>query len=265
MIGIVSGIDTLIACAGVGLARTVPITYLVPALGGHHLPAPLRVGLGMSMALLVLPALVPGVSAFAAVAGPAGWALLLGREVLVGLTVGLVASFVFRAAEMAGRLADVLRGANFAEVISPAAEERTSALGSLYVVLAVLIFLEMGGAGAVASALARSYEAVPVGAALHASSLRQAGVVVATASARLVEAGVGLAAPVVVTFLLLEVALGLVARLAPQIPVYFVAMPMKALLGVGVVLFGLGALELALAGELRAFIGLIGRTFAAWK
>ena len=63
---------------------------------------------------------------------------------------------------------------------------------------------------------------------------------VVVASARLLEAALALAAPVVVALWLTDLALGMVARVAPQVPVYFVGLPAKGLLAVGVVLLGLG-------------------------
>ena len=52
-----------------------------------------------------------------------------------------------------------------------------------------------------------------------------------------------LAAPVVVALWLTDLALGLVARAAPPVPVYFLGLPLKGLLAIGVVLLGLGSLQ----------------------
>ncbi|HET6282491.1 MAG TPA: flagellar biosynthetic protein FliR, partial [Polyangia bacterium] len=191
--------------------------------------------------------------------------LVLARELAIGVTVGLVASFLFRAAEMAGRLTDVMRGANMAEVLVPTSDERTSPTGNLYLFVATVIFLELGGLGRMMVALMRSYEAIPLGLTGSASGMRAATTVVIAASAKLLEAAVGLAAPVIVALLLADVALGAIARAAPQIPVYFVGMPLKALLGVGIVLVGLGALEGALTGGMGGWLDLVERIWLAWK
>ena len=84
------------------------------------------------------------------------------------------------------------------------------------------------------------------------------------ASARLIASGVALAAPVIVALWLTDLALGLVARAAPQVPVYFIGLPLKGLLAIGLVLVGLGTLEAALAGDLGAWLRLVGRTAAAF-
>ncbi len=262
MLPTADALENLLLAVGLGAARTIPITWLCPAFGGHHVAAPVRVGLGLALSLLALPHLTAGVPSGQ---GPAFWILLVTRELMVGLTVGLIASFVFRAAESAGRITDILRGANMAEVLTPVSDERTSPLGDLALLLAVVIFLELGGVGYLASALVRSYEAVPVGVTAPAGALRDAAGLVMTASAKLIESAVGLAAPPIVAFLLADLALGAIARSAPQIPIYFAAMPIKALLGVGIALLGVGAIDAALVAGLPAWQDLILRAFRVWK
>jgi type III secretion protein SpaR/YscT/HrcT len=246
---------------GLGAARALPIAWLIPAFGGPHLPAQVRLGLGLALSALCLPQVIamlpPGT-------GGLLWVLLLAREVAVGLTVGFVAASLFRAAEAAGRLVDTLRGANLAEVLSPAAEGRSSPLGDISLLLAVVIFLELGGIGHVARALGRSYEAVPLTLAAPAAGLGGVAHLVILSSARLIEGAVGLAAPALVALLLADLVLGGIARFAPQIPVYFVGMPLKALAGVAVVLLGLGAFEAALTGGFRGWAVLVARAFAVW-
>ena len=270
--------DRVLLAVGLGAARTLPLTWLVPALGGPRVAAEVRVGLGVLLAVLCLPVLLPAVSGSIAAAtapapalastlalGPAGWVILVARELLVGVTVGLCAGAVFRAAEAAGRLVDILRGANMAEVLSPTSDERTSPTGDLYLFVAVMVFLELGGLRLFAVALARSYEAIPIGSPPSAAALRPAAELVTLATAKLLESAVALAAPVLVALWLADVALGVVGRAAPQIPIYFAAMPAKALLGLGMVLVGLGAVDAAFTAGLPAWVALVERAFLVWR
>lgn len=249
------------AAVGLGAARTLPIAWLVPAFGGPHLSAPIRVGLGLGLAVLCLPRLAGQVPD----AGAALWVLLLARELAVGLTLGFVASLIFRAAESAGRLTDVLRGANLAEVISPVSGGRTSPLGELTALLAIVIFLELGGLGQLAQALGRSYDAVPIGPTATPAQLGRVVALAVSASAQMLEAALGLAAPALVALLLADLVLGLVGRAAPQLPLYFVGMPLKALLGVGAALVAIAALDAALVAGFRGWTVLIGRAIEAWR
>jgi flagellar biosynthesis protein FliR len=257
-------LDAGIAAVGLGAARTVPVAWMVPAFGGSSVPAHVRVGLGLGLALLCLPRLTGQLPQLEG-AGPALWVLLLAREAAVGLTLGFVASLVFRAAELAGRLTDLFRGADLAEVISPLSGERTSPLGQVTLMLAVVIFLELGGIGHLAAALGRSYDAVPVAAAASPAQLGRVVALVLGASAQMLEAGLGLAAPALVALLLADLVLGLVGRAAPQLQLHFIGLPAKAVLGLAVALVALAALETALTDGFRGWAVLLDRLVAAWR
>jgi type III secretion protein SpaR/YscT/HrcT len=254
-------LETSLAAVGLGAARTVPIAWMVPAFGGPSAPALIRVGLGVGLAVLCLPRLAGQVPD----AGPALMMLLVAREAAVGLTLGFVASLVFRAAEGAGRLTDIFRGANLAEVISPVSGGRTSPLGELTALLAIVIFLELGGLGHLAAALGRSYDAVPIAASTTPAQLGRVVALIVGASAQMLEAAVGLAAPALVALLLADLTLGMIGRAAPQIPLYFVGMPLKALLGVGAVLVAIAALDTALVAGFRGWLELMARAVAVWR
>lgn len=248
-----------------GAARTVPVTWLVPALGGPRLPAMARLAFGLMLAALAAPALAP--AAAEAGLGHAGAGLLLlvlVRQVVIGFGLGLIMSFAFRAAEIAGHLVDVLRGASMAEVLVPTSEERSSPLGALYGLLATLVFLELGGVPRLCDALVASYRAAPLVGSLAAPTLRAGAWVVVASSARLIEAALALAAPVVVALWLTDLALAMIARVAPQVPVYFVGLPAKGLLAIGVVLLGLGPLDRALTAQLPGWLDLARHWLATW-
>jgi flagellar biosynthesis protein FliR len=259
-----SDLMTLVLAVALGAARATPVVWLVAPLGGPRLPATVRAGFALLLAALAAPMLVASAGAAGlAEASVVRLALLFAREVFVGLCLGLVAAAAFRAAEVAGRLADTLRGANIAEVLVPTADERSSPLGALYVLLATVVFLQIGGVPRLVDALMRSYRALPIGGGLGAESARQAAAMVTLASVKLIASGLALAAPVIVALWLTDLALGLIARAAPQVPVYFVGLPLKGLLAIGVVLVGLGALETAMAGDFGWWLRLFERTAAA--
>ena len=225
--------------------------WLVAPLGGPRLPAPVRVGFALLLALVAVARAgrAAGASALADAVGRWRFTLLLAREIVVGLCLGLVASAAFRAAEVAGRLGDTLRGANVAEILVPTGEERASPLGVLYLLLATIVFLQIGGVAAAGrGAAVAATSTLPVGGGLGEPAARHAALVVVAASAKLIASGLALAAPVVVALWLTDLALGLIARAAPSVPVYFLGLPLKGLLAIGVVLLGLGLLQNALAG-----------------
>jgi flagellar biosynthetic protein FliR len=248
-------IKASLARVAVGAARTIPIAWSIPAFGGPTLPSQIRVVIGIGLALLCLPALTGS--------PPAGdaalWVLLVAREVMVGVVMGFVCACMFRAAEAAGQFTDVLRGANLAESLFPTGEGRSSPLGALMLLLAIVVFFEIGGPGQVIMALGRSYEAIPLGAQVQLAGRSHTMALVAImASAKLLEAAIGLCAPAIVALLLADIVLGIVGRAVPQLPLYFVGMPLKALIGVGALLLSLAGLDIALQSGFRGFWDLLG-------
>jgi len=244
--------------AGFAVARTLPILLLVPAFGGVHLTASLRMAIGLLLGALSLPRL-SGI-AFP-VDTPVVLVLMLVREIGVGMTLGFVASLLFHAAESAGRFIDIVRGANMSEVLAPLSGQRSSPMGTLYLLLSTMVFLELGGLSRMAIAVSHSYEVVPlwpIGASGHARADLMLHLIKLTAG--MIESAVGLCAPVIVSLMLVDVALGLVARAAPQLEVYFLGLPIKALGGIGVVLISLGALRLSLQEGVVATWSAIGQT-----
>jgi flagellar biosynthetic protein FliR len=242
----------------VGAARTIPIAWSIPAFGGPSLPGQIRLAMGVGLSFLCLPILAGSPPTGGAVL----WGVLVVRELMVGVVMGFVGACMFRAAEAAGQVTDALRGASMAEALSPVSEGRSSPLGVLLLLLAAVVFFEIGGLVHVSSALMRSYEAIPL--SLHErieGSPRAMALVAIVASAKLIEAAVGLCAPAVVALLLADILLGIVGRAVPQVPLYFVGMPFKALLGVGAVLLGLASLDAAMQSGFRGFFDLLGAAF----
>ena len=125
----------------VGAARTIPIAWSIPAFGGPSLPGQVRLAMGIGLSLLCLPALAGSPLAEGVVLP---W-LLVAREVMVGLVMAFVCACLFRAAEAAGHLTDVLRGAGMEEVPAPDGSARSSPLGALMMLLAAIVFFEESG------------------------------------------------------------------------------------------------------------------------
>jgi len=100
-----SGLLGIVVATALGGARLLPVIWMVAPLGGPRLPGTVRVGFALLLALVAAPALVAAGGAGAlAELSVLHFTLLLAREIVVGLCLGLVASAAFRAAEVAGRL-----------------------------------------------------------------------------------------------------------------------------------------------------------------
>jgi type III secretory pathway component EscT len=238
----------------------LPIVWFMPIFGGPTLPTYIRLSLSFALSGLCYPLLAGkmiGVSSYL-------FFLIFLRELAVGATMGFLLSLPFRATEMTGRLIDILRGANMAEVIAPLSDTRSSPMGGLFLLLSVLIFFNIGGVHYVYFGLSRSYEAIPL------LDLRPMPVLgsqffhlIVTASAKLLESCVVMAAPVLVSLLMTDLVLGFIGASSPSIPLHFLGMPIKAFLGIGIVLLSFSFLEIAFSNNFYSFARMFDSFFSS--
>jgi flagellar biosynthesis protein FliR len=242
-----------ISLLGFAMLRAAPLVWLIPAFGGPSVSLQLRLLLAIALSGLCLPIL----SSQAPLAVSL-WTVFAVREVLVGVAIGFICACWFRAVEAAGGIIEAVSGTSAVRGSSPVGTGAAGPFSSLMLPLAIVIFFEIGGVGHVVLALARSYEAIPVSSTLSLGTAgRSATVAAILASAKLIESALGLCAPVLVALLLAELALGLIGRVIPQLPITAWGAPLKPLLGAGVLLLGLGALQAAMQASFAEFLALV--------
>lgn len=225
--------DVLIPWA-IGWARALPTVLLVPAFGMRWLAAPLRVVMGLALAVAVVPAVSPAESTLV-------WPALLVREAARGLPVAVVAATGLWVATMAGGVIDHLRDPR---IVAREAELGGGAtpLGMLLALLIAVAFLEGGGAAQVAEAI--SSNDVAIGAPLRAAALTLA---------RGIGVAVAIAAPVVVAAIVLELVLSLMHRTAPIGSAGAMTAPVRPVVLLAVAAVALDRMAAVLADKALAF------------
>ena len=220
-------------------ARVAPLAFLAPWLALRGTPPALRLALVLSLTVAMTPIAL-------ATAPPLpgdvlALAVALTREATLGAVFAVATAVPLHALEHAGRLIDALRGASPGDVTLPSGD-RTSPMGALHGMLGATLFLVLGGHRLVIDAHGSSLIAVPAGAAIAHADLAS----IALGAARIVVAAltlaVSFAAPALVSLVVVEVAMGLVGRASPAIPMHFAGMPLRAAIGVAAVLLGMAVL-----------------------
>ncbi|MDX2022714.1 MAG: flagellar biosynthetic protein FliR [Deltaproteobacteria bacterium] len=246
-------------------ARVTPAVVLLPFFGGASLPLILRLGMGGGLAAW-LCAVLP-VSAFWG--GTDGhWPWLLVREVAIGFVLAWLASLVFKAAEVAGHVADLGRRADGPTLVDPldASNEGLTPLSVLFGLLAVVLFCALGGPAHFISALARTYEVLPLQQSLKGTNQPVVWAVVAQAVGGMLEAAVAMAAPVLLAVWLSEVVVALASRVAGSggVDLSNLVRASSPLLGLGAVLLSLGLVRAALEGALARVPSMVLHTLSLW-
>lgn len=149
-------------------------------------------------------------------------------EVIVGLGIGLTARLLLLAGEFAGQLLGISMGLSFMQVVDPMSEGTTEVVSRFYLTLTMLLFFLLGGHHSAIYGLASSFRAWPIGQGLPSSDL---GLFMPHLAGAMLVSGLSLAAPVVIALLAINVGLGIVARAAPRIQVFFIGFALAALVG----------------------------------
>jgi flagellar biosynthetic protein FliR len=213
------------------MSRMMAIVVLVPFLGGKNAPMEVKMGVGVTLTMLVWPIATQNQTGEVPI-GAIGFFLMLLKETFVGLVIGFTASKVFYVVEISGQLIDLMRGANQIQLQVPQIEERSSAFGALQYQLLIALFLALDLHHPFLRALFHSFEAIPI----NDFPNFKAGFwpfvdFAARITADILFIAILLAMPVGIVTLVIETAFGLINRVAPQINAYFMAMPAKVMGG----------------------------------
>ena len=227
----------MLAVGALVAARVAPLTVLAPWIALRSAPAMVRSAIILVFTVAFTPIALRTMTITDI--PPGQWPIMFMREALIGFVFAFAVALPFFALDWAGRVTDVWRGASLSEIMAPQTGERTSPLGELYLFAAVVLFLSLGGHRFALMAFADSFSVAPIGVIALSSSLSEA----ALGSARLVGTALAfaaaVAAPTAVCIVLVELGLGLIARAAPQVPVFFAGMPLRAATGIAAALLGL--------------------------
>lgn len=231
---------------GLSTMRVAVAFLLVPLFTQDLIPALIRNALFLALAMLGL--LVQDVRPMTL--GGWQWAVLYGREALMGAALGFLYAGLMWSFEMAGQLIDNKVGATQAQVQDPMSGHTTSLTGAFLARLASWVFMASGGFLLFAALLLDSFALWP----LHGDwQLRQAASVVFEAEfGRMLRLALLVAAPALVLLYLVDGVLGLINRYAQQLNVFSLSMSLKAVVGHGVLLLQLGSLVALMNDELLA-------------
>lgn len=225
MNGQLPDLERMVIAFLISTPRLAMIFQLLPFIGRASMPVIVHVGVVMSLSLLLqplihsqLPAEDMGVWLILAIAL---------KEAFVGLLIGFVFVIIFHAIEAAGFFIDNQRGSTMASSIDPLLGGQTSLLGLLLLQSFVVYFFVSGGFLLMLGVIYSTYVVLPVP-TFWPSLPAETAVFFLAQVDRLVRLAFVFAAPVFAAMFIAEIGVALVSRFAPQMNVFFLAMPIKS-------------------------------------
>lgn len=214
-------------------ARVGTMLMLAPALGENMIPAQMRLAFALMVSLVFYPVISPSLPQV-----PGGlWAMvtMVLHEVAIGLILGGIARLVMMVAQVAGSTIAFQMGLSMAQTADPSQTGVQGAIiGNFLTITALALIFATDLHHLVLAAIFQSYETFPATSELMLQDVMEMALMVIAGSFRV---GVQLAAPFIVFGLVFYLGLGLLARLMPQLQVFFIAMPLN--IGVGLILFAM--------------------------
>jgi flagellar biosynthetic protein FliR len=173
--------------------------------------------------------------------------LLVARELLIGLTLGFLTRLFFFTVTMTGDLVSITVGLNASQMYNPLLGANGNTMDQFYSVLGTLVFLAVNGHHLLLSALAQSFDMVPV-----ASMNLNWGVFgeMATFGQATLLIAIKMSAPMIVAIFVTNLSMGILGRAVPQMNVLVTSMPVTILLGMSVVFLCLPLFVLEMNGVL---------------
>jgi flagellar biosynthetic protein FliR len=207
--------------------RVLALFSSMPVLGQRNVPIRVRIALSFFIALGAAGTAPAGPSV--PLDSPAA-ILLVVQQVLIGLSLGFAVRIIFTAIEFAGEIIGLQMGLNFAGFFDPATAQQATATSSFFSTMVAFLFIAMNGHLLVIEAVVQSLVAFPVSpepfAFLHAVRPETWG-------SEIFRLGLWIALPLIAMLLFVNMMLGIIARVAPQISIFSVGFPIT--LGVGLI------------------------------
>lgn len=219
-----------VLAAVLAMARIGGAFAVCPALTDSMIPGVARRAAVLGFSCLVIPVIHASMPPGEPNALMFGFAAL--KEALLGFLIGYFAAIPFWVAENVGNFIDNQRGATMGEVYSPLSGAQVSTTGIFFTQVVSTIFFISGAILLLLGALYSSYGRWPV--FEHGITfVSDAPIVILGSLDGMLRSTVIISAPVIIVMFLATLGLGLVNRTAPQLNVFFLSMPVKSALGIG--------------------------------
>ncbi|MFN2449713.1 MAG: flagellar biosynthetic protein FliR [Candidatus Baltobacteraceae bacterium] len=218
------------------VVRVSSMLFVFPVFSARQIPVLARIGLAFLFAF-VLSHTVP---VMAPLPGTGELLAAVVSQVVLGVIVGFVAYLVFMGIQFAGEILDIQIGFAVANIINPTTQQQVTVIGELELTLATLIFLASNSHLLMLQGIGGSFHVLPLPyIALDPGVITNVMVFVQESFMIVLK----IAAPPAVALFLVNLALGLMARVAPQMNVFVVGFPLQ--IGVGLLMM---AVSLPLLG-----------------
>lgn len=203
-------------------------TFMVtaPIFSGRQIPATYKIGLSAALSIVCAGAAHESILEIT----EGSIILLILKELMVGLVLGMVANILFYAVQIAGTLLDLQIGFSMASLFDPSIGMNTQLTGRLQNILAILVLLSTNAHHLLIQGILSSYDWIHLKDYLPSISDGRVSTFILECFNQMFVIGFMMAAPIMGTLFIVDVAIGIISKTVPQMNIFAVAPPVKILL-----------------------------------
>ncbi|PLX70711.1 MAG: flagellar biosynthetic protein FliR [Denitrovibrio sp.] len=213
--------------------RVGSILASAPFFGSSAIKTQIKVFLTILVALLIYPGVenvtIENIGTLLLV-------LLIFKEILIGVCIGILSHFLFIGVQLCGQVAGMQMGLNMARALDPSSDQSLSLISTFLNITMLLIFIAIGGHYYVIGAISESFRFIPLGGG-HIEPV--AFEYIAKLFTFTFLTAIKIMAPVLMTLLMFSIVIGTIVKFAPQINLMIVGIPIKIVVGITMLLLSM--------------------------
>jgi flagellar biosynthesis protein FliR len=222
----VSVLPALAAAFMLVFARIGAMVMLLPGLGETNIPMRIKLATALMLTLIMLP--LHRAAYQIDMNSMASLLVLMLHEIIIGIVLGATARVTLSALQVAGSIIAQQMGLGFVTSVDPTQGQQGLLIGNFLTLLGVTMLFATDSHHLVIAALDDSYKVFSPGEIMASGDVASLATRAFTAAFRI---GLQLSAPFLVFGLVFNIGLGVLARLMPQMQVYFVGVPLSIVAG----------------------------------
>ncbi len=217
-------------------ARMGAAVMVLPGFGELTIPPRVRLAFALTLAFVLFPLVVDLIPPMPS--NGIGLAALIGGEVLIGIVIGAIARILVSSLQIAGTIIAFNSGLGSAQLFDPTVGQQGAITGAFLATIGVTLLFVTNLHHLMLIALVDSYHLFTPGAGFPVGDFSSIASQVVARSFRM---GLQIAMPVILVGVMIYIAMGLMARLMPQIQVFFIALPLQMLVAFAILALTIGA------------------------
>ncbi len=213
-------------------ARIMGFVRFAPVLNRKEIPGFVKLSFSLILTIILMLTIETGPA-------PKGTSLVLGLilNAAAGMMIGFIANCIVQAISAAGDMINMQMGLSSAMVLDPTAGSQVSILGNFFGLLAVILFIHIGGVYWLINALHRSFEIFPIYATVIPLDKLINKSYLITLTSNVLYVGLQIASPILLATLGQDLILGIISKTAPQVNVFQLSFLFKPVLGAAILLW----------------------------